>query len=376
MPCRPAVPRRPAVVPFLAAALLAGPLALTGSGGLEAQEPEAESAEIVPGEAPWSVAPSPEIRQREVVFESDGVELAGTLHFPEGAGSGPALVVVQQGGTQSRENPLFAQVAELFARLGYSVLLYDRRGHGESGGSPEARDYTILAEDAVAGMRAIGELDEVDPDEIGYWGISQGGWLAMIAGARSDAAFVVSVSAPLTPPDEQMETLAHNYVLVGGHGEDAARGAAEARRAVAGEYFRGERSRASAQEILREIRDEPWFELAFLPQPEELPEDPTGSPWLSEMRFDPARAFEELDAPLLFLLGGEDLDVPVERTLAIADSIGEGENREVVVVPGASHLMRVEEDPRDQLELDGSAVSNAEAYFMLVGEWLGRLGLE
>jgi hypothetical protein len=40
---------------------------------------------------------------------------------------------------------------------------------------------------------------------IGYWGISQGGWLALAAGAIDPkAAFVISVSAPMTTADVQM----------------------------------------------------------------------------------------------------------------------------------------------------------------------------
>lgn len=353
--------------------VLALVLCVTLLGSPEASGQETSTPSLARGEAPWSVARSPEVRQREVVFESDGIELAGTLHFPEGAEAGPAVVVVQQGGTQTRETPLYRQTAELLVQLGYSVLLYDRRGFGASGGAPEDRTYPVLAADAAAGMRAIGELEEVDAERIGLWGISQGGWLAMMAGVEADAAFVIAVSTPLVSPDEQMETLAYNYVLLAGYGEEAARRAREARRAVSGEFYRGERSRESAQEVLEAIRDEPWYDLTYLPLPEALPEEPSSSTWYDEMRHDPTVAFEALDAPLLFLLGGEDADIPVARTLAVADSLGERPNRDVVVIPGATHLMRIEEDPADHLELGPSATPNAPAYFLVMGEWLGRL---
>ncbi len=323
----------------------------------------------------WSVEPLRAVVETAVRFENGGIELAGTLHSPEGMVDGPAVVVVQQGGTTTRDNPIFRQIAETFTGIGYSVLLYDRRGEGESGGEPGGRpDYLTLAEDAVAGKRRIAELAPVNPERIGYWGISQSGWIAMEAAVRSDPAFLMVVSSPLTTPGEQMEFLAHNYTLLAGHGEEAALEALSLRRKVAGEYFRGERSFESARQLLEEAVDEPWFESTFLPLPDELSRNVSESVWVGEMNYDPVAAFTEAGVPMLFVVGGEDFDFPVRRTLEIAAGLPD-DDREIVVIPGASHVMRIEEDPRDQFELSPEDASNAEAYFLVMGEWLGRLGL-
>lgn len=341
------------------------------AGSANAQEPVPES---VGGEDPWSVPASWTVEEREVPFESEGVRLSGTLYSPEGIDGGPAVVVVQQGGTETRDNPLFLQIQQTFNAIGYSVFLYDRRGYGESGGDPAERHYRLLAQDAIAAKRAIARVDAVHPRQVGFWGLSQGGWLAMEAGAMSDPAFVISVSAPLTTPAEQMELLAHNYVLVHEHGRDAAREAEELRRAVLGEYFRAEMSYDSARTLLAAAEEEPWFEHAFLPRAEQLPEDVASSPWTHEMAYDPVPSFQAVEAPLLFILGGEDIDIPVERTLEVISGFEETGSRDVVVIPGASHLMRIEDDPRDQFDLDPSDIgSNAAEYFMIMGEWLGGL---
>jgi uncharacterized protein len=324
---------------------------------------------------PWSVPATWEVEETEVRFESDGAILAGTLHAPRGTRGGPAVVVVQQAGTATRDLPLFVQVAETFHAIGYSVFLYDRRGEGESEGAPGRPDYLTMARDAVAAKHAIAELPAVHPERIGFWGLSQSGWLAMEAGARSDPAFVISVGAPLTTPGEQMEFLTHNYVLLDGHGEAAARRAVEVRRMVLTAYFRGEVGYEEARAVLAAVEDEPWFHRAFLPAAQELPRDVEQSSWIREMAYDPVPAFQGVDAPLLFLLGGEDIDVPVARTLDIAAGLRGRDDREIVVIPGASHLMRLETDPRDQFTLQPGDVSDAPAYFLVMGEWLGRLGL-
>lgn len=79
---------------------------------------------------------------------------------------------------------------------------------------------------------------------------------------------------------------------------------------------------------------------------------------------------------MLFIQGGEDIDVPVDRTLDVAEEVGPGEDVEVVVIPGANHAMRILEDPSHNVEpVNGQEAPHADKYFMVMGEWLGRLGL-
>ena len=325
---------------------------------------------------PWSVPASWEVEERDLRFESDGVQLAGTLHSPVGVEGGPALVIVQQTNILLRDFPLYASLIETFNAIGYSVFVYDRRGHGESEGDPGFPGYMTLAEDAVAAKRAIGEEDAVDAGKVGFWGISQGGWLAMEAAVIGDPAFVVSVAAPLTTPGEQMEYLAHNYVLAAGYGEEAAQRALEVRRLVAGEYYRGEISYDSARSVVEEVEEEPWFEHLQMSSADDLTENVEERPWIEEVDYDPVPAFKGVEAPMLFIQGGEDIDVPVERTLEVAEEADSGEDVEVVVIPGANHGMRILEDPSQNVEpLNDQVPSYSIKYFMVMGEWLGRLGL-
>lgn len=321
--------------------------------------------------APWSLPASWQVDHTEVRFDSAGVALAGTLFSPRGVSDGPAVVLVQQNGTTTRDNPLFMQLAEALTGIGFSVLAYDRRGHGDSEGSSGRIAYGTLARDAVAAKRALAGLDQVAADRIGFWGISQGGWLALEAGTLSEPAFIITVSSPLTTPGRQMDFLAYNYVLTT-HGEAAAERALATRRVVMGDYFRGDASYDEARAALEAVADEPWLEWAWMPTAEDLPTDPAESTWIDEMAFDPTKAFHATDTPLLFLLGGEDLDIPVAETLAIIERGEPRENLNVVVLPGADHILRIVDEPVIGEEANlARPVSESKEYFTVLGNWLG-----
>ena len=123
----------------------------------------------------------------------DGVAIAFTRYTPDGAappGARPGVVVLHGlGGNRGT----VASIATSFADAGYSVLAYDARGHGESGG-----DVTLAGPREVADLRAVRNAFAARPDvsdtRIGAWGISYGGgqiWNALAAGVPFAAAEVV-----------------------------------------------------------------------------------------------------------------------------------------------------------------------------------------
>ena len=73
----------------------------------------------------------------EVAFQaSDGLDIAG-WYRPSRNG---ATVIVVHGGGSDREDS--TAHAELLAKHGYGVLLYDSRGRGESDGAPNGYGWT------------------------------------------------------------------------------------------------------------------------------------------------------------------------------------------------------------------------------------------
>jgi pimeloyl-ACP methyl ester carboxylesterase len=113
------------------------------------------------------------------VTTDDGVELAA-WYVP---GTNGAAVVVLHGAGSTRSDTL--DQADVLHRNGYTVLLVDARGHGESDGA--AMDFGWYGDlDIDAAVDHLLTLDAVDPDRIGLLGLSMGGEEAIGAAAAHE----------------------------------------------------------------------------------------------------------------------------------------------------------------------------------------------
>jgi uncharacterized protein len=106
---------------------------------------------------------------------SDGLELAG-WYVPSKNG---AAVIAFPG----RNGPQ-AQT-RMLARHGYGVLLFDRRGQGDSEGDPHAFGWEG-EKDIKAAIAFLERRPDVDPERIGGLGLSIGGELMLHAAAETD----------------------------------------------------------------------------------------------------------------------------------------------------------------------------------------------
>ena len=68
----------------------------------------------------------------------------------------------------------------MLAAQGIAVFTYDKRGTGQSGGF-YTQNFELLADDAAAAMQQAQALAAGRFSKAGYWGQSQGGWVAPLA---------------------------------------------------------------------------------------------------------------------------------------------------------------------------------------------------
>jgi pimeloyl-ACP methyl ester carboxylesterase len=127
-------------------------------------------------------------QRSKVSFVSGGVECAG-WHYP---GSNGACVIMAAGGAVTKEAGT-DRFAAAFHAEGYSVLAFDYRHLGESGGRPRqvVRVREQLADwDAAIAFAAT--LPSVDPDRIAVWGFSLSGGHVFRVAARHPVAAAIA----------------------------------------------------------------------------------------------------------------------------------------------------------------------------------------
>lgn len=108
---------------------------------------------------------------------------------------GPLVQTVTRGWVNPRD--------QLFPAHGYILFKLDNRGSSNRGHAFEAalhrRMGIVEAQDQLAGLDYLQGLEFVDPDRIGLWGWSYGGYMALMTTLQAPGRFTAAVSgAPVT----------------------------------------------------------------------------------------------------------------------------------------------------------------------------------
>jgi dipeptidyl aminopeptidase/acylaminoacyl peptidase len=323
----------------------------------------------------WHVAAGPEATSEEIRFSNGSAHLVGTLYLPTNGDHLPAVVALHSAVAATRDSGLYRHLRDGLPAMGFAVLIYDRRGSGESSGDRRSSDFEALADDAIAGQHVLAKHPRIDPKKIGFWGLSQGGWLAVLAAGRSpDAAFAISISAPLVNADEQMRFAMSNLLAVRGYGQSDVRDMLEARKAWT-DYLHKTNSQEAAVNALRNVETKPWFSLVYLPKASQLSSDSENEAARREFDDDPVSAVRKTKVPLLFLYGDSDPWVPVAKSLERLQSLrGDLPNIEYAVIRNANHEMMAAVN--ETMEVNQATVRDNEpqapTYFILLGSWLSR----
>jgi dipeptidyl aminopeptidase/acylaminoacyl peptidase len=118
-------------------------------------------------------------------YLSDGLKIYALLTVPRGEkpAAGWPVIVFNHGFIPPdvyRTTERYVAYVDNLARAGYIVFRSDYRGHGDSegeaGGAYSSPDYVVDVLNAVAAMK---RFPEADPDRIGMWGHSMGGYITL-----------------------------------------------------------------------------------------------------------------------------------------------------------------------------------------------------
>ncbi|MFC1982735.1 alpha/beta hydrolase family protein [Chloroflexota bacterium] len=237
-----------------------------------------------------------------VIFQNSEVKLAGNLFIPAGEGPFPAIVIVHGAGKYTSQD--YKYLSFFFVNHGFATLTYDKRGIGKSSGSykrvgVESGEVVLedLAGDALAGVEFLKSNRQIDPNKIGFFGISQAGWIIPLAASKSlDIAFIVLYSGPVC-------TVGQEIYYSQTTGDDP------------GDQVEG----ISLEQASNMARD-----------------------YAGPHGFDPLPSLRAIDIPGLWMFGSQDRSIPIPLSTDNLDTLvaQQGKDFDYIVYPNAGHSLR------------------------------------
>jgi len=275
----------------------------------------------------------------------------------------PTVLLITGSGKQDRDETIFdhksfAIIADHLTRQGIAVLRVDDRDMGKTTGNFNTSTSADFAKDIEAGLDYLKSRQDVDLNNIGLLGHSEGGMIApMVASKRSDVKFIVLLAGPGVKISELMEQQSVDVAAAGGTPVN---------------YL--DKYRLLYRKLVNTIVNEPDTVTAFSKavvvfddwrkdKDIFLVKSTTGvtdeksktkfiqtfvkqlsTPWFRYfMKFDPAEYLTKLSCPVLALNGEKDIQVSAKPNLAAIKTALEKNNNKnfkTMEIPGLNHLFQ------------------------------------
>ena len=299
---------------------------------------------------------------REVTFRNGDVVLAGSLYLPTGMGKFPAVVCNHSSGDKPRYDGAF--IADYLAKRRVAVLIYDKRGDGQSTGDWRASTFEDLADDCIAGVNLLKSEPKINHKLIGIFGHSQGGTISpIIIGRCPDIAFNVAAAAFAVSPPEQDIFRVTNILKHEAHLSDAAADSAIRFYKIWLEVARTGKGWDEMEKVNNEVKNAAWY--AWVEPP------PANSwPWkwyLSAGNYNYVPYWEKVKIPTLLIYGENDEITPVKPSVInIEAALKKAGNRryKLIIMPNAIHYFA-------QVKKEGDLwTQSTPGYFENIYQWI------
>jgi dipeptidyl aminopeptidase/acylaminoacyl peptidase len=263
------------------------------------------------------------LKSETFTFESGGNELAATLHLPSGDGPHGVVVFVPGDGPADVDAGILP-VWESLAKAGYATVQWNKPGVGGSTGNWLDQNMDDRADEVVDVLESLANRDDLDTEERGVIGTSQGGWVIPLVADRVDVDFFVAWSTAIVWQEQGAYLTERQLANAGADPELAARVIS------ADQEHRGD----SYQDYLD------WY-ASLDNDVAEFFSEASEDRWNFAERNNDLDANETLpamrDTPVLLLLGGQDDNVDVDDTERVYRKILDGPCLDVIRYPDAEH---------------------------------------
>lgn len=274
--------------------------------------------------------------EQDVVFTSNADQLHGKLILPKLKSSEklPVVVFVHGSGDEdysSSDN--YRYLWESFTKIGFACFSWDRPGVGQSTGKWYERTIKDRADELNNAVRKLKTMKQLNPDLIGYWGISQAGWVMSEASQEINPAFIIAVSTAVTPVFLQEISRVQNTMTAAGFSE-ADKDAAVAFTRAYRELAQKDRPYAEYEALLETVKDAKWKDQVI-----------TGNEIVYNyikaiLKDDKSPRLYELSCPVLAIWGENDLVVPPVKSRYFFQLKTENKKNVLTqIIPDADHTL-------------------------------------
>ncbi len=293
---------------------------------------------------------------------SAGVTLSGTLTLPCAQQLCPAVLLIAGYGRHDRNvtgmgHNYFLVLADYLTRQGIAVLRVDKRGVGKSTGNYDTATSQDFASDVQAGVEYLKARQDINPQQIGLVGLSEGGLIASIVASESSGVAFILLMAPavLSQVGDLLE-MTELQLRADGASEEFIKHDRTLRTAVYS-IVKGEPNHAVAQKALRDVIANYLAQLpeAQKSEAEKLPFAFTeakadtltktfNSPWYRFfLAYDPTAVLKRIKIPVLVMNGDRDWIVTPQKAFPVLEQcLKEAGNKDYTMLelPNINHMFQ------------------------------------
>ncbi|MEM8547854.1 MAG: alpha/beta hydrolase [Pseudomonadota bacterium] len=333
-----------------------------------------------------SVAASASTPERQpFIFTYQDLVYSGEVMLPGKHARGTIVIIPGHGSTELVGGNQFLSVRQFLVDEGFSVAYWDKAGCGASEGQYDHnQSIDSSADEAVAALAALEQLDPPGFSHLGMWSISRGGWIVPAITERYQGLdFWVSVSGTSVLADSRY-TLEANLHAQGRDDADIS-----ALMAEWDDYQRILVRGGSLNEFLEatpNLMADPYFNSNEFTMTEEQLTNIQGYFQSGDLQFDQATnlaimypsletALERLSIPVLAILGKLDTQVDWQATSRLYAKAANAGNMMLttVLLEQCNHVMQKSVTGGVNEDLPPSTPA-CDGYYAAMQAWLQGIG--
>ena len=301
-------------------------------------------------------------------IKSNNVVLSADFYKQQAKGKHPALVLLHGSSTNLKSDYVFD--ADFFAKRGFEVLIFDKRGNGKSTGDYYTSNYDDLIVDAIACLEMLNERESVDKSKIGLWGYSQGAMLLSKIITKTDIpSFLIAKSPEIISVTEAAAYSDSLRVINSGHSKSNGHIVAESHRKIEKMLRDGSDYKEVEKFIHQNAQNYNFMSQTGLYGSLNINENEFEGLYWKGRTENFYSYWKNLNIPTLVLFGERDALVNTEKNKLLLDNL-KSEYIDVVLFPYANHHLKKTFNPTTDSEFDFPRL--IEGYSDNIEKWIEK----